>query len=69
MKRYKLIKELLPVGTLVEDPAPYKTEYCMPHYEVLIGIGKDHTASFIVDAEAVENNPDYFEELPEEVQS
>jgi hypothetical protein len=34
--------------------AGYKTEFGVPIIEVLIGIGKDHTASLIMDTEAWE---------------
>jgi hypothetical protein len=65
VKKYRLIKELLPVGTLLDAPAPTKTERRTVCYEVLIAIGKDYTASFVVDAEAVENNPEFFKEITE----
>lgn len=63
MKRYKLIKNLLPVGTIIKKEAPSITERYGPHYEVLIPVGKDYTASLTIDAEAVEQNLDYFEEV------
>jgi hypothetical protein len=63
MERYKLVRDLVPVGTVLENSASQKTERFVPHYEVVVGIGADYTANFIVDAEAVESNPDYFEKL------
>jgi len=39
---------------VTENSSGYNIEYCVDTIEVLIGIGKDHTASLIMDKEAWE---------------
>ncbi len=50
MKEEKLLKELVERGDI--GPAPTRSEYYTPHYEVIVGIGKDHSAKIIIDEEA-----------------
>jgi hypothetical protein len=38
---------------LIENKSGMKREYAVDTVEVLIGIGKDHTASLIMDSEAL----------------
>ena len=45
-----LLRKLLEEGDV--NPAPEKVEYSTPHYELIIGIGKDHTASIFIDEDA-----------------
>jgi hypothetical protein len=47
MKEEKLLKKLVENGDI--GPAPNRSEYYTPHYEVIVGIGKDHTAKIILD--------------------
>lgn len=42
------------------NPAPNRIEFVSPHYEIIVPIGEDHTASVFIDAES------YFELLESE---
>jgi hypothetical protein len=67
MKKYRLIKELFPIGTVLEcDPQLEKSTKYGPLYEVVVGIHKDYTITLLIDSETVENNPDYFELIENE---
>lgn len=50
--------------TLVENdtprPAPTRMEFYTPHYEIVVGIGKDYSATIIIDEES------YFELMESE---
>jgi len=43
---------LIPLGSIL-SVAPRKIEYHSKHYDLLIGIGKDHTARLIIDEDAL----------------
>jgi len=46
--------KISPKTNINVNKAGYKTEYFVPTVEVLIGIGKDHAATLIMDIEAWE---------------
>jgi hypothetical protein len=46
--------KISPKALIAVNPAGFKTEHFTPTVEVLIGIGKDHTAKLIMDTEALE---------------
>lgn len=51
-KRFSLGKNiLLSVGTTMEE-APVNITLIAPHYEIIIGIGNDHHAKFLISEEA-----------------
>ena len=50
-----LLRKLIEEGNL--NPAPSKMEFYTPHFEMVIGIGKDHSATLIIDEDS------YFELL------
>lgn len=54
MKNRKLGKRIVIPSSAEVGDAPTKIEYYSPHIEVIIGIGKDHTASLIMDVDAWE---------------
>lgn len=43
---------VIPAST-VTSPGPSKIEHCTPHYEILIGIGNNNTASLYLDEDAL----------------
>lgn len=63
MKSYKGVKVeasgslgrrlVIPAGTVI-SPGPSKVEYNTPIYEVLIGIGRNNTASLYLDEDALQ---------------
>lgn len=62
-KEYVLKQDyIIPAGTKL-GRAPVKTEYGTPHYEILVGFGRDECASFILDEDILKQNPDLFLEL------
>jgi hypothetical protein len=50
MKKKKLLRKLIKKGYV--GPSARKTEYCVPHKEILIGIGRDEVARLIMTDEA-----------------
>ncbi len=60
-KEYKVLKDIvISKGTILRGGAQ-KTEYFSPHFECTIGFGKDHTASFVIDEDAIMAHSDIFE--------
>ena len=49
----ELLAELIRRNQDNTHDAPSKREYFTPHYDVLIGVGKDHTADITLDHDAM----------------
>ena len=58
LEEMKLLKKLIEAEDAME--APVRQEFYTPHYEFVVSIGKDHTASIILDESA------YFELMESE---
>lgn len=52
-KRLKLGKNVLIPAESILTEAPKKIEFNTPHYDLIIPIGKDHTALLIIDEAAL----------------
>ena len=63
IKRFRLIKDLLPIGEEFEKSNLNNIHWYDPVYECIVGIGKDYATSIVLPNDMVENNPDYFEEI------
>jgi hypothetical protein len=63
MPKYRFRGIPLPAFDPDVDTAPTKTERYGDHVEVLIALGKDHTASLTFDRDAIEANPELFEKI------
>jgi hypothetical protein len=50
---------VIPAGMILHD-APRRTVRYEPFGEALIGFGKDHTASFTIDLDAIKAHPRQF---------
>lgn len=46
-------------GTVLED-APNEIDFVEKHYEVLMGLGKDHTISMYIAESVINDNPHLF---------
>ena len=55
---------VIPAGMVMDD-APRTTKRYGPFCEALIGFGKDHTARFTIDLDAVKTHPEQFTVLDE----
>jgi hypothetical protein len=64
-KQIVLKKDIvIPVGTIMKR-SPIKREYVEPHYDTLIGYGKDHFATFTFNIDGIEEFSDDFEVVEE----
>lgn len=57
---YVVIKPITLMPGLLLKQAAKRIEHIEPHYELLIGIGKDHVASMIVSQETILAHPKLF---------
>ena len=58
--RVRIEKDIVIPAGLVMDDAPRITKRYMPFAEALIGFGRDHTARFTIDEDAIKSHPDQF---------
>ena len=63
--RVRVDKDIVIPAGLVMDDAPRTTKRYGPFCEALIGFGRDHTARFTIDLDAVKVHPDQFTVLEE----
>ena len=60
-KQIVLKKDIvIPAGTVMKR-SPIKREFVEPHYDVLIGYGNDHFATFTFNIEGIEEFSEDFE--------
>lgn len=66
-KKFRLKKDLFPVGTVIENHGMTKHQMfgspVDPICEVTVGISKDHTVNLFIGLETILAHPDYFEEI------
>ena len=60
MLKYKLVKPITIKADTEIGQAPSKIEFGAPFGEIVIGFGKNHSASIYFDEDLMKSYPDYF---------
>lgn len=63
MDRYRLVQNILPVGTEFTTAAPDQVHFKEPHVAVVLPVTPTENIHVFVSRKAVENNPEIFEKI------